>query len=106
MRPAGGLAAAALYALDEHVARLADDHLRAQQFRDALAGGFAIDFPMANPTNIVFMDVADAASFVARLREHDVLMLAAGPTRVRAVFHLDIDDAGLERAIAACKDAV
>lgn len=106
MRQVGVLAAAALYALDNHIEGLADDHRRAAKFREALEGSSAIKFPMPTPTNIVMMDVEDAGRFLTRLSEQGVLMIPMGPKRVRAVFHLDIDDAGLERAIAACKKAV
>lgn len=105
MRQAGVLAAAALYALDHNVDRLRDDHRRARRFREALLGLDGIEFPFATPTNIVMLDVADVYSFVGTVREQGVQMLAMGPTRARAVFHLDITDDGVERAIEACKRA-
>lgn len=105
MRQAGVLAAAALYALDHHVDRLREDHRRAKAFRQALQGQEAIRFPMPTPTNIVIMEVADPTAFLSDLAQEGVLMISMGPTRVRAVFHLDVTDDGLERAIAACKKA-
>lgn len=102
MRQAGILAAAALYALDHHVERLAEDHHRAGEFRRALEGCSRVEFPMPNPTNIVMMDVADAQECVRTAAEKGIRMIAMGPKRVRAVFHLDIDDTGLERAIEVC----
>lgn len=103
-RQAGMLAAACLHALDHHVARLADDHARAVQ----LAGSLR-DIPgvhlLGQHTNMVFIDVpAD------RLRELDTHLRAASirisigylPT-LRLVTHLDVDDAGIERVIAAFK---
>lgn len=101
MRQAGVLAAAALYALEHHVERLHDDHARAAHFRQALEGRPGLCFPRPSPTNIVFVDVADAPAFAAGLAEEGVLVGATGPRRLRAVFHLDVDDAGVERAVAA-----
>lgn len=99
MRQAGILAAAALYALDHHVERLAEDHRRARQFRDALAGIEGISFPMPTPTNIVFFEIENAEALAARSTAMGVKILSTGPGRIRAVFHLDVDDAGLERAV-------
>ncbi|MFC4525369.1 low-specificity L-threonine aldolase [Dyella halodurans] len=101
-RQAGLLAAAANYALDHHVARLADDHARAA----TLAAGLG-EIPgvklLGHYTNMVFVDVpAD------RLRELDVHLREAGvrisvgylPT-LRLVTHLDIDDEGIARTVDA-----
>ena len=109
MRQVGILAAACLYALDHHVARLADDHRRARR----LAEGFA-EAPgarvIAPDTNIVFVDLSapapDAKAVVARLADQGVRMSAYGPRRVRAIAHLDVDDAGIERAIGAFREAL
>ena len=102
MRQAGILAAAALYALDHHIDRLAEDHRRAEEFRSALEPCPGVEFPMPTPTNIVMMDVADAQQCVRAAAEEGVLLISMGPKRVRAVFHLDIDDTGLSKAIDAC----
>ena len=106
MRQAGILAAAALYALDHHVERLADDHRRAQRFRTALRDVPGIAFPLGSPTNIVYLDVSDAFALAGRIAERDVFVIPVSPTRVRAVFHLDVDDRGLDRAIEAFTTAV
>lgn len=101
-RQAGMLAAAATYALDHHVARLADDHARAKRLASELReiGGLKL---LGHHTNMVFVDVpAD------RLRELDVHLKAAQirisigylPT-LRLVTHLDIDDEGVERVVQA-----
>lgn len=103
MRQAGILAAAAIHALDNHVERLKEDHRRNAQFRQALENSTSIEFPMPTPTNIAMMDVPDAADFVTKLAARDIMMIPMGPKRVRAVFHLDIDDRALETAIQACK---
>lgn len=99
MRQAGVLAAAALYALDHNVDRLAEDHRRARAFREALEQIDGIAFPMPTPTNIVIFDVPDAKDYVRRAAEGDLLLFVVAPKRIRAVFHLDIDDAQLDHAI-------
>ncbi len=105
MRQAGFLAAAALHALDHHIDRLAEDHRRAREFRAALEDLPGASFPMPTPTNIVLFDVKDVAAFMGKIQEQGVLMIPMGQRRIRAVFHLDIDDEGLSRAIEACKSA-
>jgi threonine aldolase len=107
MRQAGVIAAAGLYALDHHVERLADDHARARRLADGLAAlpGVEID-PSTVETNIVVFTVPDAPEFCAALGRVDVTMGALGPTRVRAVTHLDVDDAGIERALGAAREAL
>jgi threonine aldolase len=108
MRQVGILAAACLHALDHHIARLADDHRRAKR----LAEGFAVPGAtvIAPDTNIVFVDLAeplpDARTTVAELERRGVRMSAYGPRRVRAIAHLDVDDAGIERAVAAFREVL
>ena len=103
MRQAGIIAAGALYALDHHVERLADDHALARELADGLAGaGFQVGDV---DTNIVVFEVPDTAAFLARLAEQGVAMTPLGPTTVRAVTHLDVDAAGIEQAIAAARAA-
>ena len=104
MRQAGILAAAGLHALDHHVERLADDHRRARQLAEAIAAipGLFVD-PATVHTNIVFFDVDPKHPLAQtgvqpRCRELGVL-LSGGPLRARAVTHLDVDDAGIDRAI-------
>ncbi len=100
MRQAGFLAAAGLYALDHHVDRLADDHARARRLADALcaAGAFTPSAPVA--TNMAYVDTrGPAQAVVDRAAEEGVLTHATGPTTIRVVAHLDVDDAAIERAI-------
>ena len=101
MRQAGIVAAGALYALEHHVDRLADDHRRARRLAEGLAelDGVTLD-PTTVETNIVIFEVVDAPAFCAALAGEGVRMGALGPRRVRAVTHLDVDDAGIERALA------
>lgn len=103
MRQAGIIAAGALFALDHHRARLAEDHARARAFADGLAGLPGVDLdPTAVATNIVVFRLAGgrpAASFVEACWERDLRMLPAGPDRVRAVFHLDLPEDAVPRAL-------
>ena len=106
MRQVGILAAAGLHALDHHVERLADDHARAARFAAACAEAAPASVDAATvETNIVVLDVGavgwGAPEFVAALLEHGVRTYAVGPGRVRAVWHLDVDDAGTGAALDA-----
>ena len=94
MRQVGILAAAGRYALAHHVDRLAEDHVRARR----LAGGLGGDASTVD-TNIVVLDVADAASVARRAADQGVLVSALGPRFLRLVTHLDIDDDGVDRAL-------
>jgi threonine aldolase len=102
MRQSGILAAAGLYALDHHVARLADDHARAARLAQGLQGIDDIRV-VAQHTNMVFIDVARERlrALDAHLRERGVRASIGYLPTVRLVTHLDIDDAGIEQAIEA-----
>jgi threonine aldolase len=104
MRQAGILAAAGLYALDFHVERLAEDHAHAARLAAGLSElGYAV-WPVE--TNIVIFDVdGDAGAWCASLESRGVRMGAIGPSTVRAVTHLDVDAAGVERALEAAQAA-
>jgi threonine aldolase len=103
MRQAGILAAAALYALEHNVERLAEDHANAKLLGERLAGvnGLQVDVA-ALETNIVMVDLGPAlpaAELFARgLRDRGVLCLAIAPRRLRLVTHLDVSRADCERA--------
>jgi len=106
MRQAGVLAAAALHALEHHVARLAEDHANAQRLADGIR---QIDHLRLKPeridTNLVFFEVdaawGSAAEFASRLKDRGVLMLPTAPYTIRAVTHLDVTSADVDRAIEA-----
>jgi threonine aldolase len=102
MRQAGVLAAGAVYALDNHVERLAEDHRRASAYREVLSGYEGITFPMPTPTNIVFFDVKDSEGFVMKAEEKGVRLLGTMPGRIRAVFHLNLSDKGSVVASELC----
>jgi threonine aldolase len=98
MRQAGVLAAAAMHALDHHVARLADDHANARRIAEGLQGlhGVSVVPPQSN---IVFIDLAadKPNDVVARLRDSGVL--ATGLYKLRLVTHLDVSADDIEHAI-------
>jgi len=107
MRQSGIVAAAGLYALDHHVERLADDHARARRLADGLAALPGVDIDATTvETNIVIFGVPDAPAFCTALEREGVGMLPVGPDRVRAVTHLDVDDAGIEWALEAAEGAL
>jgi threonine aldolase len=98
MRQSGLLAAAAIYALDHHIDRLADDHALAQRLALGLQGIQGLSVRSAQ-TNIVFMDVANGLgpNLLAYLKDHGVL--ATGLIGLRFVTHLDIDRAGIDHTV-------
>lgn len=111
MRQIGSLAAAALYALDHHRDRLAEDHAHARRLAEALADlpRVRIDLERVQ-TNIVIFDVngadgepADALAELAHLATHGVSMIPFGPSTIRATFHLDVSSGDLDHVIAACR---
>lgn len=109
MRQVGILAAAGLYGLQRNVERLADDHRRARALAEGLraVSGLSVAVP---ETNIVMVDLVDPAldpgALMRRMEGHGVRVVGFGPRRLRAVTHLDVDDAGIERAVAAFRAAV
>jgi threonine aldolase len=111
MRQAGVLAAAGLHALQHNIKRLADDHTRAQRLATALADvrDGLVD-PSTVETNIVPLDLTvttlDSATLAAQCRANGVLVSAVAPRRVRLVTHLDIDDAGMQRALDVLRPAL
>ncbi|RZI71587.1 MAG: low-specificity L-threonine aldolase [Variovorax sp.] len=105
MRQAGLLAAAASHALDHHIDRLADDQALAQRLAAGLGGieGLVVERPH---TNIVFVDLTGAAQarsaeLIAHLNAEGIL--ATGLYRLRFVTHLDVDAAGVDRAVGAIR---
>jgi threonine aldolase len=108
-RQAGVLAAAALYALDNHRKDLIADHENARRLAAALAKlpGIEIDVSLVQ-TNIVRFRVTGASpfDFVERCHAEGVHMLGSSPDRVRAVLHRDISPVQVEAAISAIQRAV
>lgn len=95
MRQAGVIAAAALYALENHQDRLVEDHANAQLLAEAVRQSEGLTLqPDVVDTNIVIFKVdpswGTAAEFVTVLREQGVAVLAISPTQIRMVTHLDV----------------
>lgn len=92
MRQAGYLAAAGIYALDHHVARLKEDNDRAKIIGQVLETLPFVEHIRPIATNIIIFDVKPphtAASLLALLKAHGVLAVAFGPQTIRFVTHLD-----------------
>jgi threonine aldolase len=104
MRQNGVFTAAALHALDHHLARLPEDHANARVFAERLCAGAPVTLDLATvQTNIIVFHLPttlplDAPTLSARARERGVLVNAFGPRTVRAVTHLDVNRAQCERA--------
>ncbi|MDB5898584.1 MAG: ltaE [Ramlibacter sp.] len=105
MRQSGMLAAGAAYALDHHVERLAEDHALARRLAEGLAGieGVQMEAPQ---TNILFVDLTGparerSAGLIPALANEGVL--ATGLYRLRFATHLDVDAAGIDRAVATVR---
>jgi threonine aldolase len=102
-RQAGVLAAAALYALDNHLPRLADDHRNARALAEAVreTPGLRLDPPEVE-TNLVWFEVEPALMaaprLAAALKDRGVLVHVAGPATLRACAHLDVSAADIEFA--------
>ena len=103
-RQAGLLAAMGSHALDHHVERLADDHRRARELADALSE--LPDLTVETPqTNLLYLTLpADSLAPLAAFLLARGIQIPGGGPRLRLVTHLDIDDAGLARAVAAFRD--
>ncbi|MDP1819311.1 MAG: threonine aldolase family protein [Acidimicrobiales bacterium] len=104
MRQVGILAAAGLVALDR-IDRLADDHVRARTLAEGAARRWpgSVD-PELVDTNIVRVEIGDPAPLLAHLAAAGVLAVSGSATSVRFVTHADVDDADVERALAAIAD--
>jgi len=105
MRQSGLLAAAAAYALEHHIERLAQDHALARRLADGLAGiaGLQVEAPQ---TNMVFVDLtgaarAKAAGLLGYLADRGIAI--TGRYRLRFVTHLDVDAEGVDRAVTAIR---
>lgn len=110
MRQTGILAAAADYALDHNVVRLAEDHLRARRLWERIDGSMEGLSAGEPETNIVFIQVDPEVGTAERLRleakARGVLFSSFGPQRLRAVTHLGVTDDGIDRAITVLHDSL
>ncbi len=111
MRQAGIIAAAGVYALEHHVARLAEDHENARRLAAGLGDipGVVVENPEPE-TNIIFFDIANTGvgvqDFLKRILERGVRMGAPGAGRLRAVTHLDATEADIDAALAVAREVL
>lgn len=101
MRQAGYLAAAGIYALQNNIQRLAQDHQHAKAIADALQQKSFVRDILPVETNIIIFTLKDmtAAHFVQQMKEQNILVHAISPTQVRIVTHLDITPDMVQRTI-------
>lgn len=102
MRQSGILAAAGIFALENHRHRLEEDHVRARTLAEAARELPGIE-AMVPDTNIVMLDFPEGGvstgEVLGALAAEGILMVPFGPNRIRAVTHLDVDDDGITRAV-------
>lgn len=109
MRQAGVIAAGALYALEHHVDRLADDHANARLLADGIREIEGLELrPPTVDTNLVIYRVdprlGTGAEFAAQLKRRGLLISAFGGQLMRAVTHLDVNEAGVNQAIEILRE--
>lgn len=106
-RQAGMMAAGALYAVEHHRARLADDHETAARLARGLSEIPGIDIdPAGVDTNIVYFVIDNARHVCDELATRGVFMLPLAANRIRGVTHLGIEAADIDTALAAVREAV
>jgi threonine aldolase len=111
MRQAGIIAAGALYALDHHIDRLAEDHEKARVLAEMIreTSGLTLDPDIVDTNSVIFkiaQALGTAAKFTAKLGEQGVLMYDIGRYRIRAVTHLDVSLEQVRQAGTAIQDLV
>jgi len=107
MRQAGYLAAAGIYALDHHVQRLSEDHLRAQELEAVLKASSYVHSVLPVQTNIVIFTLVPEVSthtFLQKLKEEGILAIEFGPQQIRFVTHLDYTNEMAEQTLKILKN--
>lgn len=107
MRQAGYLAAAGIYALQNNILRLKDDHIHAKQIGETLAKRSFVKMVLPVETNIIIFELDDsltAPTMVQKLKDNNILSYAISPQRVRLVLHLDITGDMVNRTIAVIEN--
>ena len=105
-RQAGYVAAAGLYALENHVDRLVDDHAKAKEMAKVLEGLNYVEEVLPCETNILIFKLTDKytnQSFLDKLAENDILAFGFGPQLIRFVTHYDFTDDDLTKTIEVLK---
>lgn len=106
MRQAGVLAAAAIYALDHHIVRIAEDHRRAKQIGDCLAQCAFVKELLPVETNIIIFKLKDdvfSDSFIQYLKENNIIANTMGKQTMRFVIHLDLTEDHINSIITCLK---
>ena len=102
MRQAGFIAAAGVYALNNNISRLEDDHRHARELAAALADKSFVASVLPVETNIIIFEVQPpltSQALVAKLKDEGILSYAIAPTQVRLVLHLDISESMVQQTI-------
>jgi threonine aldolase len=92
MRQSGILAAACLYALENHVSRLPEDHRKAKEIADLLRPATWVKSVLPVETNILIFEVSDSLLYEQKLKDQGILSSPFSPTHIRVVTHLDLDN--------------
>ncbi|MBL4669872.1 MAG: threonine aldolase, partial [Flavobacteriales bacterium] len=106
MRQAGYMAAAGIYALENNIDRLREDHVRAKKLEKELSQLSYVETVLPVYTNIVIFEVIESLDFtniIKKLAEEDIKVVAFGPQQIRLVTHLNFTDEMLERTIDVLK---
>jgi len=109
MRQVGYLAAAGLYALDNHIERLSEDHKKAKELEGLLSGLSYIKVVEPVETNIVIFELNNKISetdFIQKLKKHNILIIGMGSNKLRMVTHLDYTDVMHETVLKVLKNLI
>ena len=111
LRQAGIVAAAAIYALENNIERMTEDHANARLFAESIADIEGVQINTDDvETNLVFFhidpEIGTAANVSARLKEHGVNIGAMGPQRMRACTHLDITSEDVVQAAGVLRECL
>lgn len=107
LRQAGYMAACGVYALENNIERLAEDHAHAAALAEVLSRQSFVKSVLPVETNIIIFELADgipAKTMVARLAEKNIRVVSMSPTRIRMVLHLDVTPEMLQYAIDTLKN--
>lgn len=101
MRQAGFLAAAGIYALQNNIDRLSEDHTNAKHIAGAIAEKGFVKFVLPVETNIIIFELHDVSvpAIVAKFKDKNILCSTIGPNRIRFVLHLDITEEMVTKTI-------
>lgn len=106
MRQAGFLAAAGIYALENNIERLKEDHTHARQIAEALSKKDFVTGILPVETNIIIADIKGRLTpveFAQKMKEEDILLMTVGTKQIRMVLHLDVSKEMVEKVISTIK---